>query len=80
MEKKGKGEKYPSLRKDDLHAIVRIAYRILHSPVFKLMKATTPAEFWKSRLGNGNWKEAEDAAASNAPDRLKTVLIALFPW
>jgi hypothetical protein len=80
LEKKGRREKYPALRKDDLHAIVRIAYCILHPHDFKLMNATNVKEFWKSRLGNGNWEAAELAAAADDPDNLKAVLIALFPW
>jgi serine/threonine protein kinase len=71
---------YTALRKDDLLAVVRVAYRMLHPHDFKRIAQETPAVFWKARLAYGHWAEAEAAAAADNPDNLKALLENLMPW
>jgi hypothetical protein len=80
LDAKQAGSTYKALRKDDLLAIVRVAYRILHPHDFKRMDQETPAAFWKARLACGYWAAAETAAAADEPETLKALLKDLMPW
>jgi hypothetical protein len=74
------GGRYEALRKDDLHAIVRIAYRIVHARDFERIVKEKPLAFWKARLGSGQWKVAEAAAAANNTDALGEAMEKVMPW
>jgi hypothetical protein len=71
---------YAAVRKDDLHAVVRIAYRVLHAHDFKRIAQGTPVQFWMARLSDGRWAAAEAAAASDNLVDLKSALSDLMPW
>jgi hypothetical protein len=72
--------KYEAKRIDDLHAVVRVAYRVLHAHDFKLIDPKSPYAFWKARLAGGQWAVAELAAASDDPIALKKAMVELMPW
>jgi hypothetical protein len=77
---KQSGAAYAAKFEDDLCAIVRIAYRLLHAHDFKRVTVETPANFWASRLSSGQWSMAEAAATEGEHESLKAALTELMPW